>query len=70
MQAPVWGFRGERPILRTAVRARGPGQDAGQGRREHTVGQGQVMAEGGSGFCLKEEPLKAALEKMLLLANT
>lgn len=25
VQAPVWRFRGERPILRTAVRARDPG---------------------------------------------
>lgn len=71
LQAPVWGFRGERPILRTAVRAQGPWpRTPGHERRDHTVGLGQVMGGGGkggrrgeSGFCFKRRATESCSEE-------
>lgn len=42
----------------------------GHGRRDHTGGQNQVLRGKDLDFVLKEEPLKAALKKMVLLAST
>lgn len=78
MQAPVWGFRGERPILRTAVRAQGPGpghlgMKGGTTQWARTRSwEGEGKGGGGENldFVLKEEPPKAALKNMVLSANT